>query len=119
MRKGKRERVVIMVKKLSEGEFEEQVLNAPGREVVAFYAASNPEAGQIAKEMDRVAKDVAGNADIFWVDTEEEPALGRIYGEADVTYVLFQDGESFSTANGSLSANQVIRMATELEFGAD
>lgn len=48
MRKGKRERVVIMVKKLSEGEFEEQVLNAPGREVVAFYAASNPEAGQIA-----------------------------------------------------------------------
>lgn len=108
-----------MMKKLSEGEFEEQVLNAPGREVVAFYAASNPEAGQIAREMDRAAKDVAGNADMFWVDTEEEPTLGRTYANGDITYVLFEDGERTLDSHVQLTAAQLIRMATELEFGAD
>lgn len=108
-----------MVKKLSEGEFEEQVLKAPGREVIAFYAISNPDAGQIAKELDRAAKDVAGNADIFWVDIDEEPALARAYADGDITYVLFEDGEQALDSHVQLTAAQLIRMATDIEFGAD
>lgn len=108
-----------MVKKLDEKAFGEQVLNEAGREVVAFYSASDPNAMQIAADMDKAAADVAGNADVFWVDIDEEPALAHTYADGDITYVLFEDGKRTLDAHKRLTADQLIRMATDLEFGAD
>lgn len=108
-----------MVRKLDEKAFGEQVLHQAGREVVAFYSASNPQAKKIADALDTAAADVAGNADIFWVDIDEEPALGDTYATGDITYVLFEDGKRALDAREPLSASQLIRMATDLEFGAD
>lgn len=108
-----------MVSKLDEKKFGEQVLNEAGREVVVFYRASNPNAKQIAADMETAAKEVAGNADIFWVDMDEEPALADTYATGDITYILFEDGKRFADAHKQLTAAQLVSLATDLEFGAD
>lgn len=108
-----------MVRKLDERAFEEQVLGNAGREVVAFYGASMPGAAHVASDLEAAEKIVAGNADVFWVDTDDQTALAATYATGDITYILFEDGARMLDAHEQLSASQIVRMATDLEYGAD
>lgn len=114
------ERKHAMVRRLDSKAFEQQVIDEAGREVVVFCSASERLSDEAKKAIEQAANEVEGNADIFVVDASEEPGLvAKFAPDGKTTYILFQDGVEFSRTTEVLTADEIVRMATELEFGAD
>ena len=106
-----------MVKVLDEKGFQENVINAPGREIVEFYSAT---AQDSSDALDKAAAETAGQTDFFRIDIDKAKALGDKYVKGETPYfVLFEAGMPISEASGELSGDQLEKMSLVGEFGMD
>ncbi len=79
---------------LSEGNFEEEVINSPVPVLVDFWAVWCGPCSMIAPVVDEIAKEMKGKAKVGKVNVDESPGLAGRYGiRAIPTLLVFKNGE--------------------------
>jgi thioredoxin 1 len=84
---------------VNESQFESEVLKAPGKVLVDFYAVWCPPCRALAPLLERFAAEHAEDVKIVKVDTDADEELATRYGIRTIpTLVLFQNGEEVRRA---------------------
>ncbi len=92
----------------SEAEFDELVGESPLPVVVDFWAAWCGPCRVVAPELEKLAKDRAGDVVVAKVDTQALPGLAARFGIQSLpTFVRFDGGTQSKQAMGAMPANRI------------
>ncbi len=72
----------------SESSFESQVLRSPLPTLVDFWAPWCPPCRMLKPELERLAPDVAGRANIAFVNVDEQPRIAEAFGVSSIPAVF-------------------------------
>ena len=88
---------------VTDAEFDEKVLNAPGPVLVEFWAEWCGPCKAIAPEFEEISQDMLASITIAKVDVDSNPSTPAKYGVRGIpTLILFKDGEGSSMKGGAL-----------------
>ena len=91
------------VSKVSDADFEAEVLKANGPVVVDFWAEWCGPCRMIGPSLEEIAKDMGGKLKVVKVNIDENEELRQRYGVASIPFmVLFEDGEPQASAVGAM-----------------
>lgn len=94
--------------KISDGTFDEEVINAAGTVVVDFWAEWCGPCRALSPVIDEVAKELAGKVKIVKVNIDDNPETPNRYGVRGIpTLMIFRDGQVVDTRVGGLSKGQL------------
>lgn len=94
--------------KVSDSEFEEQVLKAEGPVVVDFWAEWCGPCKALSPLVDAVAEEMAGKVKIVKVNIDENPEAPTRYSVRGIpTLIAFKNGEVVDTRVGGMSKTQL------------
>ena len=94
---------------VSDSEFEQQVLNAPGPVLVDFWAEWCGPCRQIAPTLDEIAKERAGKITVAKINIDKNPGTPQKYGVRGIpTLIIFKNGQAASTKVGSLPKSKLV-----------
>ena len=75
--------------------FEEEVLNSPLPVLVDFYADWCNPCKMMAPVLDELGQELAGSAEVYKVDVDQEMALAQQFNIMSVpTMIVFKDGQA-------------------------
>jgi thioredoxin 1 len=87
---------------VTEGTFEQEVLQSETPVIVDFWAEWCGPCHAVAPVLDRIVEERPGEVRLVKVNIDEEQALATRYGIASIpTIVLFKDGEPAAAAIGA------------------
>jgi len=93
---------------LSDADFEEKVLKAPGPVLVDYWAEWCGPCKMIAPILEDVAKLYEGRLTVAKLNIDDHPNMPQTYGVRGIpTLMLFKDGEVHATKVGALSKSQL------------
>ena len=88
---------------VTDAEFEEKVLNAPGPVLVDFWAEWCGPCKAIAPALEEISEEMNGSVTIAKVDVDSNPSTPSKYGVRGIpTLILFKGGEVSSMKVGAL-----------------
>lgn len=97
---------------LTQENFDSQVLDAPGKVLVEFFATWCPHCQRMQPILDDVAAKVAGRCSVYQVDVDQSPDLAAEYApDGFPTYVLFVDGSVQQTLTGEQPEDVLLELA--------
>ncbi len=92
----------------SAAEFDEVIAGSPLPVVVDFWAAWCGPCRMVAPELERLAKDHAGEVVVVKVDTEAVPEVAARYGIRSIpTFIRFDRARETKRASGAMRAEQL------------
>jgi thioredoxin 1 len=95
--------------KVSDADFEQNVLKASGAVLVDFWAEWCGPCKQIAPILDQVAEERKGSLTIAKVNIDQNPETPQKYGVRGIpTLILFKDGKAVSTKVGSMPKGKIL-----------
>jgi thioredoxin 1 len=93
---------------VTDGEFNETVLNAEGPVLVDYWAEWCGPCKMIAPVLDEIAADYAGRLKIVKLNIDENPETPQHYGVRGIpTLMLFKGGEVEATKVGAMTKSQL------------
>jgi thioredoxin 1 len=93
---------------VSDSEFNEIVINAPGPVLVDYWAEWCGPCKMIAPILDDIAKEYAGKLTVVKLNIDENEKTPQHYGVRGIpTLMLFKGGEVEATKVGALSKSQL------------
>ena len=93
---------------LSDDDFEEKVLKAPGPVLVDYWAEWCGPCKMIAPILEDIAKDYQGKLTVAKLNIDDNPSTPQRYGVRGIpTLMLFKNGEVEATKVGALSKSQL------------
>ena len=83
-----------MTQSVTSAEFEQKVLNCDLPVLVDFSASWCGPCRMMAPVIEEISADMAGKAEVYKLDIDENPDIARQYGVASVpTFIVFKDGQ--------------------------
>ncbi len=99
-----------LVHHISDSEFNDAVLKAPGPVLVDYWAEWCGPCKMIAPILDAVAKEYEGKVTVVKLNIDENPQAPQHYGVRGIpTLMLFKDGEVEATKVGALSKSELVK----------
>ena len=93
---------------LSDDEFDEKVLKAPGPVLVDYWAEWCGPCKMIAPVLAEIAKEYEGKVTVAKINIDDNPSAPQRYGVRGIpTLMLFKNGEVEATKVGALSKSQL------------
>ena len=90
-----------MIKEVTDGKFDEEVINAAQVVVVDFWASWCGPCKMLSPVMEELSKELLGKADFAKVNVDENPMLSQKYKIASIpTVLIFKNGEAVDTMIG-------------------
>ncbi len=100
---------------VNDKDFDTVVLNADKPVLVDFYANWCGPCRMMAPVLDEVADDLAGRAIVVKVNVDEAPQAAQRYGVQSIpAFILFQNGEVKSTAQGALPKESLVASVNDV-----
>lgn len=97
--------------KLTDQNFEQEVLHADLPVLVDFWASWCGPCQMLAPVIAEIAEEYAGKVKVGKVNVDEQPNLANRYGIASIpTVMLFKNGEAVSTSLGYRPKNELETM---------
>lgn len=94
---------------ITDGEFEEKVLNSSGYVLVDFWAEWCGPCKQLSPVLDELAGEMAGKVTIAKVNIDDNPETPTKFGVRGIpTMILFKDGEAAATKVGSIPKGKLV-----------
>jgi thioredoxin 1 len=94
---------IMTVTHVTDAEFDEKVLNAPGPVLVDFWAEWCGPCKAIAPTLEEISEELNGSVTIAKVDVDSNPSTPAKYGVRGIpTLILFKGGEVSSMKVGAL-----------------
>lgn len=94
--------------KVSDAEFENEVLKADGPVIVDFWAEWCGPCKALSPLVDELATELEGKAKVVKVNIDENPNAPTKYGVRGIpTLMVFKDGQLVDTKVGSMSKSQL------------
>lgn len=98
-----------MTVKVSDGDFESNVLKAKGPVLVDFWAEWCGPCKMIAPSLEDISRDMAGKVTVAKINIDENPVTPTKYGVRGIpTLILFKDGQVAATKVGALPKSQLV-----------
>jgi thioredoxin 1 len=105
-----RNKVSDSVLHVSDGEFNETVINANGPVLVDYWAEWCGPCKMIAPVLDAIAEEYAGKLTVVKINIDENPQTPQHYGVRGIpTLMLFKDGEVEATKVGALTKSELAK----------
>ncbi|KJV05146.1 thioredoxin TrxA [Methylocucumis oryzae] len=99
-----------LVLHISDSEFNDVVLKAPGPVLVDYWAEWCGPCKMIAPILDAVSKEYEGKVTVVKLNIDENPQAPQHYGVRGIpTLMLFKDGEVEATKVGALSKSELVK----------
>lgn len=96
------------VVKITEANFEQEVLNASGKVLVDFWAVWCGPCQMLSPIVDEVAAE-AGNVKVGKINVDEEPGLAAKFGVMSIpTLIVFENGKVVKQSVGFIVKEQVM-----------
>lgn len=103
-----RKKVKMAIVKVTESNFEKEVLQAEGKVLVDFWAAWCGPCQMLSPIVEEVAAEV-GDVKVGKVNVDEEPVLAIKYGIASIPALLvFENGEVVNKSIGYIEKDEVL-----------
>ncbi len=98
--------------KVSDAEFENEVLKADGPVIVDFWAEWCGPCKALSPLVDELAGELAGKAKVVKINIDENPNAPTKYGVRGIpTLMVFKDGQLVDTKVGGMSKSQLSEWA--------
>jgi len=108
-----------LVREITGGEFEQEVLNAAEPVLVDFWAAWCAPCRMIAPTVEAVAEQFAGSARVVKLNVDDNPSVSQRYGIKGIpTLILFKGGKEEERVVGATSREAISRMIEKHVTGA-
>lgn len=108
-----------LVIEVSDGSFEELVLQSDRPVLVDFWAVWCAPCRMLAPTVDAVAEKYAENARVVKVNVDDSPAISQRYGIKGIpTLILFKGGKEEERVVGATSKEAISRMIDKHVAGA-
>ena len=102
-----------MIKILTEGEFQESVIDVKGKVLVEFFAPWCPHCQRMMPVIEDVAEKLHGNVAVYQVDVDQSPDLTEQYTDGFPAFVLFEDGQVIDEIEGETTEESIFELVSE------
>ncbi len=100
-----------MTEHITSADWEDKVMNATKPVLVDFFATWCGPCKAVAPVVDEVALDVAGKADVYKIDIDQNPDIASRYGVMSIpTFIVFKNGQPANKQLGAIPKDQLLAM---------
>ena len=100
-----------MTEQINEADWQEKVLDAGKPVLVDFFATWCGPCKMMAPVIEDVAAEMAGKADFYMLDIDDNPDIAQRYGVMSIPlFIVFKNGEPVAKALGSQPKEQILSL---------
>jgi thioredoxin 1 len=101
-----------MIEIINESNFDQKVLEAPGKVLVELFAAWCPHCQRMMPVVNEVANRLEGSVVVYQVDVDKSPNLAAKYApDGFPCFVLFENGEVVDSLIGEQPESALLQLA--------